>query len=202
MKMKKTAFALLIVLVISAFAGCGNGAGAKKITNPSGSVKDVLEQGMANTTPTVTPDEQKQDGPTPTAANEGDHGDKNNDNGQENGSGKIDIDLTVMSATMIYSEVYNMMVSPESYMGKVIKMCGTYVAPVDDSTGKTIHACLISDATACCSQGMEFELAGKAAYPEYGSEICVYGTFDLYKEGEYLYCILKNSELVSATSPE
>ena len=39
-------------------------------------------------------------------------------------SGEIDIDLSAMSGTMVYSEVYNMMVDPDSYEGKTIKAYG------------------------------------------------------------------------------
>ena len=31
---------------------------------------------------------------------------------------KCDVDLTLLSSTMVYSEVYNMMVDPDSYIGK------------------------------------------------------------------------------------
>ena len=33
-------------------------------------------------------------------------------------SGDVDLDLTKLSATMVYSEIYNMMVSPDKYVGK------------------------------------------------------------------------------------
>ena len=31
----------------------------------------------------------------------------------------------MLSSTMVYSEVYNMMVDPESYIGKTVKMDGS-----------------------------------------------------------------------------
>lgn len=82
---------------------------------------------------------------------------------------EVDVDLTVLSATMVYSEVYNMMVTPEDYIGKTVKMsglCGTFH---DDVQNKTFYACIAQDATACCAQGIEFELTGDAKYPEEGS---------------------------------
>jgi len=35
---------------------------------------------------------------------------------------RIDVDLTEMSSTMIYSEVNNIMTNPDDYMGKTIKI--------------------------------------------------------------------------------
>ena len=111
---------------------------------------------------------------------------------------KIDVDLTKMSATMVYSEVYNMMTKPSDYIGKTVKMAGPLASYHDEASGKWYYACIIQDATACCSQGIEFELAGKKApdgYPADGSDICVIGVFDTYKEGENTYCTLRNAEL-------
>ncbi|MBR4528913.1 MAG: hypothetical protein IKO80_01415 [Lachnospiraceae bacterium] len=107
-----------------------------------------------------------------------------------------DVDLTEYSSTMVYSEVYNMMTVPDEYIGKSIKMAGQCSVYLDEATGKTYYACIIQDATACCSQGMEFELSPEYAYPADGSEICVVGTFDTYVEGEYTYCTLRDARLV------
>ena len=110
----------------------------------------------------------------------------------------IDVDLTVLSSTMVYSEVYNMMTKPDDYIGKMVKMAGPLASYHDEASGKWYYACIIQDATACCSQGIEFELAGKTApdgYPADGSDICVIGVFDTYKEGENTYCTLRNAEL-------
>ena len=111
---------------------------------------------------------------------------------------KPDVDLTALSSTMVYSEVYNMMTSPDAYMGKTVKMEGQLAMYHDDATGKNYFACIISDATACCSQGIEFELTDEYTYPndypEVGEEICVTGTFDTYVEGEYQYCTLRNAK--------
>lgn len=117
-----------------------------------------------------------------------------------NSTGGVDLDLTAFSSTMVYSEVYNMMVVPEDYTGRTIKMKGVFASFYDETTDKWHFACIISDATACCSQGIEFILTDEYAYPddypEAGSEVCVAGVFDTYKEGAYTYCILRNARLV------
>lgn len=117
------------------------------------------------------------------------------------GQSGIDVDLTALSSTMVYSEVYNMMMTPEDYIGKVVKMNGLFSVYHDEAQDINYYACVIQDATACCSQGMEFVLTDKYTYPddypEQGGEVTVVGTFDTYKEGEYTYCTLRNAELVN-----
>lgn len=109
----------------------------------------------------------------------------------------IDIDLTTMSATMVYSEVQNMMMNPQSYMGKTVKMQGAL--NVAEENDQRYFACIIKDATACCAQGIEFDWAGDHAYPddypEQGEDITVVGSFTTYKENTQTYCRLANAEL-------
>ena len=112
----------------------------------------------------------------------------------------IDIDLNILSPTMIYAEVYNMMVKPDDYKGKIIRMTGFYASAEDPVTGKIYYGCIIPDATACCTQGIEFEPAGDVKYPddfpEEGGKVTVTGTFDTYVEDDYMYYTLKDAEMV------
>lgn len=112
----------------------------------------------------------------------------------------IDVDLTELSSTMVYSEVYNMMSSPKDYIGKTVKMNGQFALYHDEATDNYYYACVIADATACCSQGIEFELTDDYTYPddypEVGGDICVMGVFDTYKEGDNTYCTLRNAKIV------
>lgn len=114
----------------------------------------------------------------------------------------IDIDLTALSRTMVYSEVYNMMMTPENYIGKVVRMnglCSTFESvAVDGQEARVYYTCIIFDATACCSQGIEFVLAGDTgaeAYPPVDTEITVTGTFQTYDENGILYCHLVDATL-------
>lgn len=111
-----------------------------------------------------------------------------------------DVDLTQLSSTMVYSEVYNMMCYPENYIGKSVKMNGSYTSFYDEATDKHYSACIIMDATACCAQGIEFELTDDFVYPQdypnEGDPICVVGTFETYNEGENRYCTLKNATII------
>ncbi len=114
----------------------------------------------------------------------------------------VDLDLSRLSGTVVYSQVYNMLVEPDAYLGKVIKMAGYYSAYEDTERGVVYHACVIPDATACCAQGIEFVWAGEHAwpdeYPEEGTDIIVTGRLATYVEEETLYLHLVDAELAFA----
>lgn len=117
----------------------------------------------------------------------------------------IDVDLTALSSTMVYAEVYCMVMGPEDYLGKTVKMHGqffAYEAILDDGTvdpDQIVYACVIADATACCAQGIEFVWIGEHRYPddypEPGSEITVIGEFQTYEAYGSTYCVLIDAEL-------
>ena len=85
------------------------------------------------------------------------------------------------------------------YLGKRIKMNGQFAVYENPNTGAVYTACIIMDATACCSQGLEFVLAGEpsypADYPEPGTEITVVGTFQTYEENGYMDYHLVDAEM-------
>lgn len=113
----------------------------------------------------------------------------------------IDIDLTTMSSSMVYSQVYSMTIDPQSYIGKTVKMKGQFAYYHDETTGADYFACVVQDATACCAQGLEFSLKGEHTfpddYPQEGEEVCVIGEFSTYEEAGYVYFTLRNAEFVS-----
>lgn len=104
----------------------------------------------------------------------------------------VDVDLTVISNTVVYSELYNMLYyDPEHYIGKTVKMSGEFAAyqmVVDNvmQPDPVAYACIVSDATACCAEGMEFILEENSVYPEdypaLGAEITVTGEFQPYEK--------------------
>ncbi len=113
------------------------------------------------------------------------------------GDPSIDVDLTALSATMVYSEVFNMMYYPENYVGKTVKMEGLYDHYHDDASGNDYYSCIIQDATACCAQGIEFQLTdGK--YPEDTvNDVTVEGVFQTYEENGAKYCTLVDAKLLN-----
>lgn len=106
-----------------------------------------------------------------------------------------DVDLTQLSSTMVYSEVYNMVSAPNDYKGKVIRAKGR--AASAKAGNNTYYAVIIADATACCAQGLEYVLKDGSPYPKDGSEITVEGVFGTYKEGDMTYCVLNDARLIS-----
>jgi hypothetical protein len=115
---------------------------------------------------------------------------------------EIDVDLTALSSTMVYSEVYNMMSSPESYIGKTVKMKGLFAYYHDEATDAYYFACIIQDATACCASGIEFVPVASfdypKDYPKNGAEVIVIGVFDTYLEGDARYCQLIAAQMKAA----
>ena len=207
--MKKWISILLCLVFAPVMTGCGNSnnsTAGKPVSNQPAGVNDVIEQGMAaadrkKADDTSQPAEsntqnlqntESLEAQTPKPSTEPDTAPIPADS--------ADVDLTVLSSTMVYSEVYNMVISPEQYIGKTVKMDGFFSDYYDEATGNRYFACVIQDAAACCAQGIEFVLTDDYVYPddypEADEEICVVGVFDTYQEGDYTYCTLRNARLV------
>ncbi len=106
---------------------------------------------------------------------------------------EVDVDLSLNSDTVIYASVINITDDPEGYMGKRIKLIGTYQKFYIEETDAYYHVCMVTDATACCSAGLEFKLLDEDAYPAVGREIILEGVLDTYMEGKYEYVYLKDA---------
>lgn len=112
---------------------------------------------------------------------------------------KVDVDLTKLNRTMVYSQIFDMMRSPGAYRGKLVRMKGTYATTVPQGTTNRYHACLITDAAACCAQGVEFVPTNAVAYPadfpNEGAPILVQGVFDTYEEDGNRYSHIRDAFL-------
>lgn len=225
--MKKRTCIICSILLSLALAGCGgadNGTATVKKSGSKASVNDVLKSGMeaennkkeaGQKASDQASDPQASDSVTPSSdnASKADAAsapgkdsktdatpgkDSKNGNSSSPAEG-VDVDLTALSSTMVYSEVYNMMTTPNVYIGKTIRMSGLCNIYHDEETGNYYYTCIIQDATACCAQGIEFVLTADYAcpgdYPEQGDTVCVTGTFDTYMEGDYMYCTLREAKL-------
>ena len=181
--MKRWICILLMVLLVLSLCACGK-------ENNNDTAASIPAD---DTTSTQPPDSsntpiQTQDEPAASAATSG-----------------IDVDLTALSSTMVYSEVYNMLYyDPESYYGKTVKMSGvfsTYQMVVDGvvQPDPVAYGCIIADATACCAQGMEYVLEGDYTYPEdypeLGTEITVIGEFQSYEDNGMTWYHLINARM-------
>ena len=188
--MAKKGFIYLLICVLiccMAAAACTACAGGSSYGDAAGNEEQLRED----------PAEQTEDSTSVSDTDSAVSDSESDSEAAGSGGDGIDVDLTTLSSTMIYSEVSDMMTSPQNYMGKKVKMNGAFAVYHDENTDKYYYACIIKDATACCSQGIEFELKGSHKYPddypEEGSDITVEGTFDTYSEGENTYCTLRDA---------
>ena len=192
--MMKRIFCLLLAACMMASL-CACGKGSEKDAGNDTPSSDVEVSAPTESIPAPneqeTPDEQQ----TPEEPEQ-----------TQTSADGVDVDLTVLSSTMVYSEVYNMLYFyPEDYYGKTVKMTGQFnVYQWVDESGvvadmPVAYACIISDATACCAEGMEFvpegDLTYPEDYPELGAEITVIGEFQSYEENGVTWYHLVNARL-------
>ena len=111
----------------------------------------------------------------------------------------IDVDLAGLSDVVAYAQVYDMNLSPVSYLGKLVRITGWFDYFEDMTLDRVYQSVQISDSTGCCSMGMEFLWAGEHVwpvdYPDFGTEITVCGRFEIYQEDGYDYIRLADAEL-------
>lgn len=203
--MKRIVCAIIMVTLVMAISGCNNNSSGKSAVNAgSNTVQNVIDQQIGgSSTEASGSDTERAENPETEAKTEAE---TERTEASQTSSFEYDVDLTALSSTMVYSEVYNMMVTPEDYIGKTVKMNGQfalyqgYGEDEQPDPDAIYYACIIADATACCSQGLEFVLEGDYTYPddypELGSEIAVAGTFETYEEAGYTYCHLVDAAIL------
>ncbi len=190
--MRKELSLVLILALAFSLCGCGqNAPKSKRAGNGPTGVNDVLSSAMSATTENTTSE-------TTTAVSTSESLSVTKETSASKDG--IDLDLSILSSTAVYAEVYGMVLEPEEYVGKTIKMKGAFDVYHDETTDIYYFACVIQDATACCSSGIEFVLQGEHVYPDdypkVGEEVNVIGVFETYKEGNTTYCRLKDARLV------
>ena len=189
----KRLFCLLLAVCMMVFlCSCGKDGGKDAGNDVSSSDEEASASAESIPAPNEqeTPDEQQ----TPEEPEQ-----------TQTSADGVDVDLTVLSSTMVYSEVYNMLYNdPAHYLGKTVKARGEFsiYQLVTDGVlqpDPVSYACIISDAAACCAEGMEFVLEGDYTYPddypELGAEITVIGEFQSYEENGMIWYHLVNASL-------
>jgi len=110
----------------------------------------------------------------------------------------IDVDLTVLSGTMVYAEVFNMMTRPDEYIGKIVKANGPYVTSFYQDS--YYHFVLVEGVDSCCPEGLMFIWNGEHAYPgdypEEGTRIEFIGEFNNYDGFDAPYYCFSVDEIV------
>ena len=184
--MKQLFCLLLAVCMMASLCACGKG----REKDAGNDTLSSDEESSASAEIIPTPNEQETPGKSKPS---------------QPSAGKVDVDLTVLSSTMVYSEVYNMLYNdPAHYLGKTVKARGTFsiYQLVTDGVlqpDPVAYACIIADATACCAEGMEFvpegDLTYPEDYPELGAEITIIGEFQSYEENGMTWYHLVNARL-------
>ena len=167
----------LVIISALLLTGCGN-------TNTQ-KIDDLIAAQEQESAPTSDSSVPEPVVPVPDASN-----------------GEYDVDLTELNSNMVYAQVYDMVFGETDYNGKTVRAKGVFDYYQDPGTKKEYFAVIISDATACCAQGIEFVLAGEHTYPddypEIGSEIVVHGIFNTYEDETGAYVQLKDAVLETA----
>lgn len=156
--MKKIALILIVSLCMSIAGGCGNTEKVDSMLEAQNSVSgDSSQENSAVKGDSTASDRE------------------------------VDLDLTKMDGTMVYSTVYDMVSNPDSYIGKTVRVKGNFTSSYDETTKTNYFFVLVGDATACCSQGLEFIWDDNShtypgEYPADNAEIQICGTFGQYDE--------------------
>ncbi len=214
-RFKRMIMSILVLSMLLTVTGCGGAsqtAGSRlntqnavdKVLNQKTGDGDVESKSSAGATTETTTTTETESASVTEATSEPTYGQVVNGDSSviaQYKSEGVDVDLTLMGKDLIYATVYQMMSKPEEYEGKTIRIEGKYYASYYPITDKYYNYCLIADALACCSQGLEFELGGDAVYPddypEDQSQVIVTGVFETYTEeaGQtFYYCRLRDAE--------
>ena len=112
----------------------------------------------------------------------------------------VDVDLTILSGTMVFAKLNSMMENPDDYLGQTIKIRGPYDAFLYERTGVFYTYVLIEDNAACCLQRLEFILSGQNTFPDDFPEretmIELEGVFESYDEQNQTYYYIAVDEIL------
>jgi len=117
-------------------------------------------------------------------------------------TGHIDVDLTALSETVLSAEIMSIVMNSDDYLGKIIKVRGTYDSFFHEQTGEHYHYVITKQGDACCLEGLEFIWNGEHTfpddYPASGTPIEIYGVFSK-NEGEgfrYFYLAIDDINII------
>ena len=103
---------------------------------------------------------------------------------------KIDYDLSNMGYNMLSGITFEMLIEPEKYVDKTVKISGQFYTEVEE--GIRYYSVIIWDATLCCPAGMDFippeSMQFPDDFPEQESQITVTGILrENAKDGNLLF---------------
>lgn len=206
---KSICVGLALAVCLQGLTACGSDdASSSKYQNDGNSVEEALNEQMAKEDAESTT-ESTTEQPTTEATTEATTEERPEVDTEAMKNSDL-IDLTVMDSNMVYSTVYQMMADAPSYVGKKVRMKGSYYSSYDETTKQRYYFIIIQDAAACCQQGLEFIWDDGShvfpdEYPEDGTEAVVEGTFETYKDNpddvyEYIHLVDASFEVTSETA--
>jgi len=206
---KSICVGLALAVCLQGLTACGSDdAGSSKYQNDGNSVEEALNEQMAKEDAESTT-ESTTEQPTTESTTEATTEERPEVDTEAMKNSDL-IDLTVMDSNMVYSTVYQMMADAPSYVGKKVRMKGSYYSSYDETTKQRYYFIIIQDAAACCQQGLEFIWDDGShvfpdEYPEDGTEAVVEGTFETYKDNpddvyEYIHLVDASFEVTSETA--
>ncbi|MBQ3686437.1 MAG: hypothetical protein II932_01250 [Treponema sp.] len=96
---------------------------------------------------------------------------------------KFDYDFTKINYYVASGVIFDMMVSPEKYAGKTVKINGQFLSDVID--GRRVHAVVLWDMTGCCPSGLNLVpregMRYPADLPASGNYATFFGTLRMLK---------------------
>lgn len=168
--MKKFLSATVAVLLSLTAISC------KKQANSAEESSNIIQQSAVDSSATI-------------AKSTSENPSKQKDSEKKNSSG-VDFDLSAMNYNMVSSITFDMLITPEKYIGKSIKCKGNFHSSVYE--GKRYFSVITWDPTGCCPAGLDFEppenMSFPEDFPEIDNDITVYGKMQLVQtdEGPYL----------------
>ncbi|MCL1789300.1 MAG: hypothetical protein FWG33_03000 [Oscillospiraceae bacterium] len=99
-------------------------------------------------------------------------------------SSGIDYDLTSYTSQIATATMTDMFENPDKYVGKVVKVRGTYFPVFVEEVDRDVHYLQVDDESGCCVQYFEFKQSSDD-FPDEEAKIELIGTFGLYDDGEY-----------------
>ena len=112
---------------------------------------------------------------------------------------KVDYDLSAAGYTIAYAHLYDMLLNPDAYLGKTVRISGWLDIYYDEAVDYAYLSCILRDPTACCVTGLEFLWdEGKVYpedYPEYGTPLTVTGRLETYQDGGWEYVHLTDTQV-------
>jgi len=99
---------------------------------------------------------------------------------EKNTDDDLVIDIVEMSETLVGATMLNIINEPERYMGKTIRVAGTYQPFYWDEEDRYFHDLVIESQAGCCPKILEFILNDED-YPMVGTMIELVGIYSSYE---------------------